>query len=153
MSIETVSTVTAPASGDTNRARSLNLWAGRTSVAIGVLHIAAFTAKTWPRWGDWIGGSLHGRAAIKDPANAASMAEFWALPGSFAVPLVLLGLLVARMARTGQEVPRYLGWTVGAWVLVGAWILEPSGFPLGLVPTALLLLAQRPSARRGSEAV
>ncbi|MFD7030145.1 DUF6463 family protein [Streptomyces sp. NPDC059917] len=132
----------------TDRARGLNVWAGRTSVAIGALHIAAFTARTWPRWGDWIGGALHGEAAIKDPANAASMAEFWALPGSFAVPLVLLGLLVSRMARTGQEVPRYLGWVVGAWVLVGAWILEPSGFPLGLVPAALLLLAGRASARR-----
>lgn len=150
MSIETISLVTTPASAGTARARTLTIWAGRTSVAIGVAHIAAFTAKTWPRWGDWIGGGLHGEAAIKDPANAASMAEFWALPGSFAVPLILLGLLVARMARTGQEIPRYLGWTVGAWVLLGAWILEPSGFPLGLIPTTLLLLAQRASSRRGS---
>ncbi len=84
---------------------------------------------------------------MEDPANAASLADFWAYLGSFAVPLIVLGLLITRMARTGQEVPRYVGWTLGAWVLVSGWVLEPSGFLLGLVPAVLLLLAQRKSSR------
>ncbi|MFG2877545.1 DUF6463 family protein [Streptomyces sp. NPDC048337] len=151
MSIGTRSAVNAPAHVDgapgPDRARTLAVWAGRSTVAIGAVHIAFFTVKTWSRWGDWLGGGLHGPNAIEDPANAPSLADFWGLPGSFAVPLILLGLLVVRMARTGQEIPRHLGWALGAWVLAGGWILEPSGFALGLVPVTLLLLAQR-AARR-----
>ncbi|WP_407839284.1 DUF6463 family protein [Streptomyces sp. DSM 116496] len=147
MSIGTRSTVTTPGVGAATagaaRARTLTLWAGRSTVFIGLGHIAFLAAQTRSSWGDWLSGALHGRAAIEDPANADALRTFWALPGSFAVPLILLGLLVVRMARTGQEVPRYLGWTLAAWVLLCGWILEPSGFPLGLVPTALLLLAHR----------
>lgn len=114
--------------------------------AIGAAHIALFTVTTRSRWGDWLGGELRG-ADITDPALVASRADFWALPGSLAVPLILLGLLVTRMARTGQEIPRYAGWALGAWVLLSAWILGPSGFVLGLVPAVLLVLAQRTSSR------
>uniref|UniRef100_A0AAU2JI22 DUF6463 family protein n=1 Tax=Streptomyces sp. NBC_00049 TaxID=2903617 RepID=A0AAU2JI22_9ACTN len=145
MSIGTDSAVTVPA--DVTRARTLITWAGRSIVVIGAVHIALFTVKTWSRWGDWLGGELRGVAAVEDPANAASLADFWAFLGGFAVPLIVLGLVLIRMARTGHEPPRYLGWTLGAWVLVSAWVLEPSGFLLGLVPTVLLLLAQRGSAK------
>ncbi|MFD7260522.1 DUF6463 family protein [Streptomyces sp. NPDC059874] len=150
MSIGTTSTVITPpsaaAAAGEARARTLTIWAGRSTVVIGVVHIAVFLVQTWSSWGDWLTGRLHGPTAIEDPANLDSLRLFWALPGSFAVPLVLLGLLFIRMARTGQEVPRYLGWTLAAWVILCGWILEPSGFLLGLVPTALLLLAHR--ARR-----
>ncbi|MFE4259726.1 DUF6463 family protein [Streptomyces sp. NPDC056883] len=152
MSIGTSSAVTTPAAGAA-RARTLTIWAGRSTVFIGLGHIAFFAAQTRSSWGDWLSGALHGRAAMEDPANLDSLRLFWALPGSFAVPLILLGLLVVRMARTGQEIPRYLGWTLAAWVLLCGWILEPSGFPLGLAPTALLLLAHRarPEARPDPE--
>ncbi|MFD8290077.1 DUF6463 family protein [Streptomyces lavendulae] len=142
MSIGTISTVNRSADGS-DRARSLTIWAGRTTVAIGVAHLVYFALKTRSHWGDWAGGALHGRAAIDDPVNAAAVGGFWSLPGSFAVPLILLGLLVSRTARTGQELPGYLAWTLAAWVLLCAAVLEPSGFPLGIVPVALLLLARR----------
>ncbi|MFJ7271110.1 DUF6463 family protein [Streptomyces sp. NPDC099050] len=128
------------------RARTLNTWAGRSMTAIGTAHIVLFSVSTWSRWGDWLGGELRG-ADITDPAIVASRADFWALPGSLAVPLILLGLLVTRMARAGQGIPRYAGWILGAWVLVSAWILGPSGFVLGLVPAVLLILAQRTPSR------
>ncbi|MCX5380411.1 DUF6463 family protein [Streptomyces sp. NBC_00091] len=149
MSIGTRSTVTTPAVDATtagaarNRTRTLTIWAGRSTVLIGIGHIAVFTVQTWSSWGDWVTGRLHGVAAIEDPVNADSLRLFWSLPGSFAVPLILLGLLIIQMARTGQEIPRYLAWSLAAWVLLCGWILEPSGFPLGLVPITLLLLAHR----------
>ncbi|MCX5192543.1 DUF6463 family protein [Streptomyces sp. NBC_00249] len=142
MSIGTRSLVTTSADPDRSRSRSLTVWAGRTTVAIGLLHLVYFTVKSWSRWDDWAGGALRSRAAIDDPANSPSLSAFWALPGSFAVPLVLLGLLLVRMARTGQEVPGYVPWTLGAWVLLCAAVLEPSGFPLGIVPVGLLLAAR-----------
>lgn len=129
------------------RAGALTVWAGRSTVVIGVAHLVYFALKTRPHWGGWAGGVLHGRTAIEDPANAVSLSGFWSLPGSFAVPLILLGLLVSRMARTGQELPGYLAWTLAAWVLLCALVLEPSGFPLGIVPVTLLLLGRR---HRGS---
>ncbi|MEV7521665.1 DUF6463 family protein [Streptomyces sp. NPDC091371] len=142
MSIGTSSAVIAPAA-DSARARTLTAWAGRSIVVIGAVHITVFLFQTWSIWGDWLTGRLHGTAAIEDPANLESLRLFWSLPGSFAVPLILLGLLLVRMARTGQQVPRYVAVTLTAWVLLSGWILVPSGFPLGLVPAVLLLLAHR----------
>lgn len=113
-------------------------------MSIGGLHIAFFAVKARPQWAGWLSGELHG---VTDPdLHAEAVRLFWALPGGFAVPLILLGLLLARMARTGQEVPRYVGWVLAGWVALDGWILAPSGFPLGLVPAALLILASR--ARR-----
>ncbi|WP_340686925.1 hypothetical protein LCL61_12110 [Amycolatopsis coloradensis] len=49
------------------------------------------------------------------------MAEaFWFGPGSFGVPLLLLGALVLRQTRRGDRVPGWLGSGVVAWaVLLG----------------------------------
>lgn len=151
MSIGTSSTVTTPPAAPattTARARTLTVWAGRTTAFIGAAHIAFFAVRTRSSWGDWLTGRLHGPAAIEDPANTDSLRLFWSLPGSFAVPLILLGLLLARTARTGQEVPRYVTWTLAGWVLLSGWILEPSGFPLGLIPVTLLFLAHRANRPR-----
>ncbi|MFF5210559.1 DUF6463 family protein [Streptosporangium sp. NPDC000396] len=145
MSIGTDSAVKARS--ESGRARTLSVWAGGISAAIGVVHTVFFSIKTWPQWGDWISGGLHGTDTLKDPAVLASARDFWSLSGSFAVPLILLGLLISHMARTGQKIPSYLGWALGVWVLVNAWILEPSGFPLGIIPVALLLLAKRAEHR------
>ncbi|WP_353963686.1 DUF6463 family protein [Streptomyces sp. NBC_00193] len=88
-----------------------------------------------------------GRLAVGRPARRRPrhprrvVAPVLGTPGGFAVPLILLGLLLSHMARTNQEVPRYTGWVLAAWVALAAWILEPSGFPLGLIPAALLILA------------
>ncbi|MER5808505.1 DUF6463 family protein [Streptomyces sp. NPDC002033] len=126
------------AAGGSARARALTLWAGRGAVSIGGLHAALFAVKSRSEWGGWLSGALRGA----DPdSRAETLRLFWALPGGFAVPLILLGLLLSRMARTGQEVPRYVGWALAGWVVPAGWILEPSGFLLGLVPAVLLILA------------
>jgi hypothetical protein len=130
------------------KARSLTLWAGRAIVAIGLIHVAYFATRTWSRWAGWLAGDLRGAAALTDPTTLDSRLAFWVLPGSFALPLILLGLLISGHAHAGRPVPVYLGWTLGAWVLLGSLILEPSGFPLGIVPTALLIAANRTNPRR-----
>lgn len=109
-------------------------------MSIGGLHTALFAVESRSEWGGWLSGELRGA----DPdTHAETVRLFWALPGGFAVPLILLGLLLSRMARTGQEVPRYVGWVLAGWVVLAGWILGPSGFPLGLVPAVLLILASR----------
>lgn len=124
------------------KADALNLWAGRFLVGISLLHIAFFTVLTWRDWSAWATGALWG----PDPAAATEYQlhmGFWALLGSFAAPMLLLGLVVIRLSRQGVALPAYLGWGLLAWVLVCAALVEPSGFPLGLIPAFLLIAAHR----------
>ncbi|MEV7617899.1 DUF6463 family protein [Streptomyces sp. NPDC089799] len=120
--------------------RKLVLWAGRGLVGIGALHLVYGTVVARSHLAGWIGGALHG-ASGEGMDELESQRDFWALLGSLAVPLIVVGLLLSRMASTGQEVPRAVGWILAVWVLVSAWVLFPSGFLLGIVPVALLLLA------------
>lgn len=93
-------------------------------MSIGGLHTALFAVESRSEWAGWLSGELRGA----DPdTHAETVRLFWALPGGFAVPLILLGLLLSRMARTGQEVPRYVGWVLAGWVVLAGWILGPSG--------------------------
>lgn len=94
-------------------------------------------------WAGWLAGDLRG---VRDGQTESALA-FWALPGSFAVPLILFGLVAIRLGRQGQILPAYVGWVLGAWVVLGAVILEPSGFPLGLIPTALFVAANAAGTR------
>jgi hypothetical protein len=75
---------------------------------------------------------------------------FWALPGSFVVPLVLFGLLVARLGRCGERPPAYAGWVLAGWVAGCALLIGPSGFLLGFVPAGLLIAADLLARRKGA---
>nr|WP_281395047.1 DUF6463 family protein [Streptosporangium sandarakinum] len=112
----------------------LTIWAGRSMILIAVAHTAVF-ARLAP-WSSWLAGDLRNRAADSD-----SVATFWALPGGFVVVLVLLGLLVARAGRQGQNVPGYVGWVILAWGALAVSLIGPSGFLLAAVPAGLLIAA------------
>lgn len=121
-------------------AARLNLWAGGLMVAISILHIGFWSVQTWQDWGGWVSGDLWGA----DPATEEQFRlhfGFWALPGSFAVTMLLLGLLIMRLSRQRIALPWYVGWGFLAWVVVCAALLVPSGFPLGLIPSFLLIAA------------
>jgi hypothetical protein len=122
--------------------RRLTVGAGWSMVAIALLHTLVFLPH--PYWGEWLTGGLHGGAA-----TAESYSTFWALPGGFVAPLLLLGLLVVRMGRRGERAPAYMGWVVGCWVVGCVLLIGPSGFLTGLVPAGLLIAADV-SARRGA---
>ncbi|WP_394827741.1 DUF6463 family protein [Pendulispora albinea] len=122
------------------RARTWTVWAGRSMIGIGILHVLYFTKKTWPYWAGWMGGDLRGLDVASRGASF-SHEGFWALPGGFTATLVLLGLVAIRMAKAGFSLPGYVGWGLGAWAALCSVICEPSGFPLGLVPAVLLVAA------------
>lgn len=124
----------------------LTRWAGWWMVGIAALHVVFWSVVTWPDWGAWAAGGLWG----PDPATALQYRwhhGYWALIGSFAVPLFLLGLMTVHLTRLGVSLPRYVGWIVLAWVLVASVLMEPNGFPLGLVPSILLIVAGRKARR------
>ncbi|MER7332847.1 MULTISPECIES: DUF6463 family protein [unclassified Micromonospora] len=128
----------------------LTVAAGWSMATIGVLHTAVFLPH--PHWNEWLTGGLR-----SGEGGDASLAVFWALPGSFVVPLVLFGLLVARLGRRGERAPAYVGWIMGGWAAGCALLVGPSGFLLGFIPAGLLiaedLLARRRTAGRGAAGV
>jgi hypothetical protein len=142
MSTETDSSVFVP-----DRARTLTIWAGRSLVAIALIHAAFFAAVSWDHIPGWFAGELWAAPNLDAPMSQ-SEAYFWALLGSFAVPLLLLGALITRSAQQGSTLPGYVTWTIAAWVLACALIMEPSGFPLGLIPLSLLFTAEVMRRRR-----
>ncbi|MPZ79385.1 MAG: hypothetical protein GEV28_02910 [Actinophytocola sp.] len=123
------------------RPRTLTIWAGRLLTAVAAAHLAFFLATSTEFVPDWLSGALWADIPLDAPMPQAQ-AFFWQLVGSFAVPTALLGLLLSRFAREGRALPGYVTWTVAAWVTVCASTLEPSGFPVGLVPAAMLVTAR-----------
>lgn len=127
----------------TAKAALLYRWAGWMLVGICLLHLVFWSIVTYHSWNVWISGALW---EYENPQTRTAFElnfEFWALPGSFMIPLLLLGLLIAHAARMRNRLPRYLGWSLLLWVLICSIILEPSGFPLGLIPVVILIMAQK----------
>ncbi|HZE38923.1 MAG TPA: DUF6463 family protein [Stackebrandtia sp.] len=120
--------------------RRLALWGGYTMAAIACLHILFFSIN--PYWSQWLSGGLWSHRAGQD-----SMTYYWALPGGFAVIMIMLGLLISRLAKRGEPLPAYMGWVVLAWVAVNIAMIGVSGFVAGVIPAALLI-ADSLKARR-----
>jgi uncharacterized membrane protein YedE/YeeE len=137
-----VSTDTVSTDPLTGRARTLTIWAGWLIVAVSALHLAYFLTRSLDFVPDWVSGELWSVVADGDPMPQAQ-AYFWQLLGSFAVPLLLVGLLLVGFARAGRALPAYLSWALAGWTLVCALVLLPSGFPLLVVASVLLVLARR----------
>lgn len=129
-------------------------WAGRILLFLGTLHLVVIGAQNTRYFGDWFTGALWGqpREEFIHPAGAGG--AFWATVGSFAVPLILLGVLVLDLARREVAVPPLIGWALAAWALVGAAIMEPTPMILLLVPAVVLIRAaaqDRPRSEAGQD--
>ncbi|MBB1256289.1 hypothetical protein H3146_23460 [Streptomyces sp. OF3] len=120
---------------------------------MGVLHITLLGAQNIGHLGAWFSGDLWGlpREEFVEPRGAGG--AFWISIGSFAVPLLLLGLLVSHFGRRGVRVPPSVGWGLAVWGAVGAAVIEPTPMLLILLPAVLLIRQRertadgRPSAR------
>ncbi|KJY30292.1 MULTISPECIES: DUF6463 family protein [unclassified Streptomyces] len=124
----------------------MSRWAGRILVVMGVGHLVVLGVQNAEYLDEWFGGALWGlpRGEFVHPGGANG--AFWIVIGSFAVPLLLLGLLVDHLARRGVAVPQSVGWGLAAWCLVGSTILQPTPLLLGLVPALLLIRSTRRTA-------
>lgn len=113
-------------------------WAGRIIAFLGVFHLLTTSFFSFRYADAWFAGELwfpDGGLAELGPAGGA----FWLTPGSFGVPLALVGLLVMWLDRQGIAPPAFLAWTLGAWVTFSAVIMEPAPWVLVWVPVAMLL--------------
>ncbi|GAB3448263.1 DUF6463 family protein [Actinophytocola sediminis] len=127
----------------TGRSRTLTIWAGRLFAAVAVMHLAFFLVGSVDFLADWApGGPLWTTVSPGEPLPQA-LAYFWQSIGSFAVPTLLLGLLLAGFAKQGRALPAYVTWTLAGWTVVCAVIVLPSGLPLLVLASVLLVVAGR----------
>jgi hypothetical protein len=142
---DTVAPSTEPARTAGRRLR----WAGGIMLALGAGHLALATAISWDSVAGWVDRGLWAAVPLlpnaDDPTveTVRNSAAFWAGPGSFAVPLILLGGLTWHLARRGVPVPAGIGWGLAAWCLLGGILLVPSPYFAGVVAGALIILAAR----------
>ena len=123
-------------------------WAGYLMIGMGLLHMLVLGIDALPMLPSWLTGSLwtleHWQPVMtQSPELVTSGAVFHSTLGSFALPMIVFGFLVLWMDRRGLVPPAFVGWGIGAWALLAGLVMEPGGYPLGLVPAVLLVLAAR----------
>lgn len=127
-------------------------WASGIMIFLGLGHLSLVTLSAgeeiagWAERGLWAAVPLTlGRGG--DAATMSTKLTFWSGPGSFAVPLIVLGCLIWHLARRGVAVPAAVGWAVAAWCVVGGVLLVPSPFFAGAVAGVLIAMAARKSTQ------
>ncbi|RXZ71664.1 DUF6463 family protein [Agromyces albus] len=115
-------------------------------VAIGgsVIHLVLTSIARADVWRDIASAGWWGTVTLRPSAEQLRFAEaFWITPGSFAVPLLALGILVVFSARQGNRVPGVLGWILAIWGVFCASLLPVSGAWLFIVVGALFVAGDR----------
>lgn len=84
-------------------------------LGLGAGHLLLLTVMAREAVADWAENGLWAAVPLADGAAASeesleNQLTFWAGPGSFAVPLVLLGFLTWHLAGRGVAVPAGIGW-------------------------------------------
>ncbi|QGZ52378.1 hypothetical protein GPZ77_32210 [Streptomyces sp. QHH-9511] len=130
-------------------------WASGIMITLGAGHLSLLAVFAWAdivAWVDqgmWAAVPLALADGAADPAGESlqNQVTFWAGPGSFAVPLILLGCLVWHLAGRGVAVPAGIGWGLVVWCFIGGVLLVPSPYFAGAVAGALVVLAARQDDR------
>jgi hypothetical protein len=108
--------------------------AGYWLVAVAAIHLLASL-----RWRER--GGLRRRVSPPwEGDDLRRQRDFWSQIGSFALPLGLLGGLIAWLAHRGSEPPLWVGVLLLAWLVAAIARLPRGGFWLGIVPAVLLIL-------------
>lgn len=127
-------------------------WSAIGLIALGIVHMVVLGSDAVPELPKWLGLNLwtfeHWQPLHSQPHDLAlSNGVFWSTVGSFAIPLMILGGLILWLDRRGQAIPAFVGWALVAWVLFATLIMLPSGFPVGLVIAACLVIAIQRQAK------
>ncbi|MFI6734738.1 DUF6463 family protein [Nonomuraea sp. NPDC050451] len=132
-----------------NTGKRLLRWASGIMLVLGAGHLSLLALSAWDEvtgWADrglWAAVPLDLTGGVQTAESLQNKLAFWAGPGSFAVPLILLGCLIWHLAGRGVAVPAGLGWGVAAWCVLGGVLLVPSPFFAGTVSGALIVVAAR----------
>ncbi|MDF5754569.1 DUF6463 family protein [Spongiactinospora sp. TRM90649] len=138
----------------TGSVRSPLRWASGIMLFLGAGHLSVQTLLSWGVVSGWVDRGIWAAVPIMGASTTAALrdaAGFWGGPGSFAVPLILLGCATWRLAARAVPLPAGVGWGLVAWSLISGVILVPSPFAAGSVAGALIIVAARRSDRPSRE--
>ncbi|MEU4329291.1 DUF6463 family protein [Nonomuraea dietziae] len=131
-------------------------WASGIMLVLGAGHLSllALTAGEsiagWVDRGVWAAVPLMLADGAETVESFRNSVTFWAGPGSFAVPLILLGCLTWHLAGRGVAVPAGIGWGLAAWCALGGVLLVPSPYFAGVIAGVLVIVAARKDDRPGA---
>ena len=117
--------------------------AGWALIVICSVHIALFAVLSRDVAAGWLLGDFRNGSG-----TLASEALFWALPGGFPLPMLVLAGLILWLTRRGVAVPGFVGYGLTLWTVINIVIVPASGFVAALVPCALLVWADVRDRRR-----
>ena len=136
-----------------NTRKRLLRWASGIMCTLGAGHLSLLVTFAWADITGWAARGIWAAVplALADGGSGADQTveslrnevTFWAGPGSFAVPLILLGCLIWHLAGRGVAVPAGIGWGLAAWCTLGGVLLVPSPYFAGTIAGALVIAAAR----------
>ncbi|SEG88550.1 hypothetical protein SAMN05444920_106262 [Nonomuraea solani] len=125
-------------------------WAGGIMLFLGIGHLSLLAVISVAGVTGWVDRGLWAAVPLtfadQGAAEFQNKITFWAGPGGFAVPLILLGLLTWHLAGRGVAVPAGIGWGLAVWCALGGVLLVPSPFFAGTIAGALIIVAARAKA-------
>ncbi|MDP4509387.1 DUF6463 family protein [Nonomuraea turcica] len=134
-----------------NSRKRMLRWASGIMLVLGIGHLSLLALAAWEDITGWVGRGMWAAVPLEltDGGTVQTLESlqnkltFWAGPGSFAVPLILLGCLTWHLAGREVTVPAGVGWGLAAWCVIGGVLLVPSPFFAGIVSGVLMILAAR----------
>ncbi|MGW4472636.1 hypothetical protein [Nonomuraea sp. NPDC004354] len=141
-----------------NSRKRLLRWASAIMLVLGTGHLFLLALMAWQDVTGWVDRGLWAAVplvlaeggAVPTVESLQSKVTFWAGPGGFAVPLIVLGCLTWHLAGRGVAVPAGIGWGIATWCLLGGVLLVPSPFFAGTVSGILIVVAARKKDRSGA---
>ncbi|WP_431957283.1 DUF6463 family protein [Nocardia lijiangensis] len=142
-----------------NSRKRLLRWASGILLVLGAGHLFLLALLAWDDVTGWVDRGIWAAVPLAptdggdDPTVESLQNEvtFWAGPGSFAVPFILLGCLIRHLAGRGVAVPAWIGWGLAAYCVVSGVLLVPSPYFAGAVAGALVIVAARKNDRAEAE--
>ncbi|GAA2771172.1 DUF6463 family protein [Nonomuraea dietziae] len=131
-------------------------WASGIMLVLGAGHLSLLALTAWESITGWVDRGVWAAVPLMLADGAETVESFrnsvtfWAGPGSFAVPLILLGCLTWHLAGRGVAVPAGIGWGLAAWCALGGVLLVPSPYFAGVIAGALVIVAARKDDRSGA---
>lgn len=113
-----------------------------------VIHLTLTSFARADVWARIVGEGWWSTITLRPDAETITMAEaFWLTPGSFAVPLLLLGLVALSVAKNDLALPRAVGWVLIVWGAFCATLIPISG-AWAFIAVGILFLRGTAAQRR-----